>query len=149
MTPRRCFDCGARAADGADVRECDGCTFGVCEAHGDEGDKRRCEGCKRLDEKEAAMSEKMPESMTEEAVAEWVHSFIREGLPDWDQYTTTARAVLALVEAKVKLAAAIAYDLYAQPFDPDVETAEQYGERHAKISREIVARVMGKEAPHA
>lgn len=33
MTPRRCFDCGARAADGADVRECDGCAFRFCEEH--------------------------------------------------------------------------------------------------------------------
>lgn len=33
MTPRRCFDCGARAADGADVRECDGCSLAFCNDH--------------------------------------------------------------------------------------------------------------------
>lgn len=133
MTPRRCFDCGARAADGADVRECDGCTFGVCEAHGDEGGKRRCEECKRIDEKEAAMSEKMPESMTEEAVAEWLNALLEcdDVMPSAEK--RAARAVLALVEAKVREGAIASY---------------RYCGREAYIVEvnAIVARVMGTEA---
>ncbi len=73
----------------------------------------------------------MPSALTEEAVAEWVHSFIREGLPDWDQYTITARAVLALCE-RVAVRAVIAYDPMANG-DPKLD--------------DVIARVLGREVP--
>lgn len=47
MTPRRCFDCGARAADGADVRECASCTFTYCNDHAATvGGVTKCEECR-------------------------------------------------------------------------------------------------------
>lgn len=89
----------------------------------------------------------MPSALTEEAVAEWVHSFIREGLPDWDQYTITARAVLALCEAKVREAIPLAKDgYYIAGF---YDKGEFIGANRVMLPNddEIVARVLGREVP--
>lgn len=87
----------------------------------------------------------MPSALTEEAVAEWVHSFIREGLPDSDQYTITARAVLALVEAKVREAVRETKD----STDPrcDCDNSGTGGRIHIGFddTDAIVARVLGRD----
>ncbi len=135
---RRCFACGVGTVTGDDVRRCDSCAFDYCNDHAATvGGVTKCEECK-----EADVSEKMPESMTEEAVREWL---VTVALPPGYEYATapdpmresvkaTARAVLALVEAKVREAV--------------VDTAVECGTpKHQRRSADaIVARVMGKEA---
>lgn len=58
MTPRRCFDCGARAADGADVRECASCAFDYCNDHAATvGGVTKCEECRDVPAGEGAMAD--------------------------------------------------------------------------------------------
>lgn len=76
------------------------------------------------------MSEKMPESMTEEAVAEWLHNIAAGSNPGM-QVALRARAVLALVEAKASVALN-EVGRVRESLDDDEFAA-------------IVARVMGKE----
>lgn len=83
----------------------------------------------------------MPSAMTEEEVARWLfnidyprHAWEEADSGHIDTYLASARAVLALCEAKVREAC----EFYADSDDFDAMDAEA-------IER-IVARVMGKEA---
>jgi hypothetical protein len=73
----------------------------------------------------------MPRDLTEREVARWLQAEYYGGPMPWPRFDGQARAVLALVEAKVREGIRLACDTPADELSND----------------EIVARVMNKEAP--
>ena len=101
----------------------------------------------------------MPRDLSEEAVAEWLWRIFSEDVhpgfvSPWDEqvgwrrtsHERTARAVRALVEAKVRECIAVTESRYSMPrFAPK---GKAYGSLHpGATDDEIVSRVLGEEAP--
>ena len=78
----------------------------------------------------------MPESMTEEAMANWLDDNDTDGERSVASYLTLARAVLAWTEAKVREA----LDLVCSCKNRDCECDAPHDDEI------VIARVMGKEA---
>ncbi len=88
------------------------------------------------------MSDKMPESMTEEAVSEWLHTMLEcdDVMPSAED--RAARAILALVRAKVRRAITVARK--DEMVDPVLRLRGW-----SYTPNQIVAIVMSKESAHA
>jgi hypothetical protein len=87
----------------------------------------------------------MPRDLTEEAVADWMDDRDDHGDRSVRSYIPLARAVLALVEAKVREGVELTDTDGVMSYN-EYESAEWYRVRREKGIDAIVARVMNKEA---